>query len=191
MRKAYSPQRRFDCSPIAKVPLNFECRDEVVPVLAGLQFLYRDNQLRRRVVNLVADDVSSDSRRDVERPGFDDWHVVVLAAVRLGCNYDYDKLQDQAQNHLGLRGILGIGDWECAEQFGANTKAFAEWAAEHGKQVLTEAQYALVSFMAASVNDGCVARLLVFEASATPPRRRATVQDVPKPILEAANWWAE
>lgn len=93
---------RFDCSPIAEVPLNFECRDEVVPVLAGLQFLYRENKLRRTVVKLVAEDVSSESRRDVGRPGLDDWQVVVLAAVRLGCNYDYDKLQDQAQNHLGL-----------------------------------------------------------------------------------------
>ena len=66
MRKSYSPQRRFDCSPIAEVPLNFQCRDEVVPVLAGLQFLYRDNKLRRTVVKL-AEDVSSESRR-VERP---------------------------------------------------------------------------------------------------------------------------
>lgn len=119
MRKAYLPQRRFDCSPIAEVPLNLECRDEVVPVLAGLQFLYRDNILRHKVIKLIAADVSDGSRRDVGRPGMDDWQVVVLAAVRLGCNYDYDKLQDQAQNHLGLRGILGIGDWECAEQFTA------------------------------------------------------------------------
>ena len=119
MRKAYSPQRRFDCSPIAEVSLNLECRDEVVPVLAGLQFLYRDNNLRRKVVQLVANDISNQSRRDVGRPGMDDWQVVVLAAVRLGCNYDYDKLEDQAQNHLGLRGILGIGDWQCAEQFTA------------------------------------------------------------------------
>ena len=119
MRKAYSPQRRFDCSPIAEVPLNFECRDEVVPVLAGLQFLYRDNTLRNKIVKLIAGDVSDESRRDVGRPGLDDWQVVVLAAVRLGCNYDYDKLQDQSQNHLALRGILGIGDWEDAEQFSA------------------------------------------------------------------------
>ncbi len=42
----------------------------------------------------------------------DDWHVVVLAAVRLGCNFDYDKLQDQVENHRSLRSIMGIGDWE-------------------------------------------------------------------------------
>ena len=117
MRKAYSPQRRFDCSPIAEVPLNFECRDEVIPVLAGLQYLYTETKLRRKVVQLVANDLNQDSRRDVGRPGMDDWQVTVLAAVRLGCDYDYDKLQDQVENHRALRGILGIGDWEDAAGF--------------------------------------------------------------------------
>ena len=117
MRKAYSPQRRFDCSPIAEVPLNFECRDEVIPVLAGLQHLHTDAKLRRKVVQLVANDLNQDSRRDIGRPGMDDWQVTVLAAVRLGCNYDYDKLQDQVENHRALRGILGIGDWEDADGF--------------------------------------------------------------------------
>ena len=37
MRQHYERQRRFDCSPIAEVSLNFECRDEMIPVLAGLQ----------------------------------------------------------------------------------------------------------------------------------------------------------
>lgn len=35
--------------------------------------------------------------------------------------------------------------------FGPNTKAFAEWADQHGKSVLTEAQHGLVRSMAASV----------------------------------------
>ena len=47
----------------------------------------------------------------------DDWHVVVLAAVRLGCNFDYDKLQDQVENHRSLRSIMGIGDWQDADDF--------------------------------------------------------------------------
>ena len=46
-----------------------------------------------------------------------DWQVVVLAAVRLGCNYDYDKLQDQVENHRSLRGILGVGDWDDKDGF--------------------------------------------------------------------------
>jgi hypothetical protein len=44
---------------------------------------------------------------------------VVLAAVRLGCNYDYDKLQDQSENHRGLRTLLGVGEWDDATSFSA------------------------------------------------------------------------
>lgn len=114
MRKHYQKQYRFDATPIASLQLNFECRDEIVPVLAGLQFLYTNNELRNKVVKLVAQDVGKDSRRDVGRPALDDWQVVVLAAVRLGCNLDYDKLHDQAENHRALRALLCIGDWDDA-----------------------------------------------------------------------------
>lgn len=117
VRIAYQSQHRFDSSPIANVGLNFECRDEVIPILVGLQHLYTDSQLRNKVVKLVAADLNEDSRRDVGRPGMDDWQVVVLAAVRLGCNYDYDKLQDQVENHRALRGIMGIGDWQDRDGF--------------------------------------------------------------------------
>jgi hypothetical protein len=66
---------------------------------------------------LIAADINEKSRRDVGRPGMDDWHVVVLAAVRLGCNFDYDKLQDQVENHRALRGIMGIGECEGTDGF--------------------------------------------------------------------------
>jgi len=41
--------------------------------------------------------------------------------------------------------------------YGAQTKAFAEWAAGHGKQVLTDAQYELVEKMAAGVRAHSIA----------------------------------
>lgn len=117
VRKHYQQQYRFDNSPIANVTLNLECRDEIIPILLGLQHLYNNAKLRRKVVQWVAADLNENSRRDVGRPGMDDWHVVVLAAVRLGCNFDYDKLQDQVENHRALRGIMGIGDWEATDGF--------------------------------------------------------------------------
>ena len=33
----------------------------------------------------------------------------MLGAVRLGCNCDYDKLQNLAEEHRSLRRIMGIG----------------------------------------------------------------------------------
>jgi hypothetical protein len=97
--------------------LNFDCRDEIIPVLAGLQYVYTCTPLRNTVVKLVAADINRDSRRDVGRRGLDDWQIVVLAAVRLGLNYDYDKLEDQADNHRNLRILLGVGDWEDGTSF--------------------------------------------------------------------------
>jgi hypothetical protein len=89
----------------------------MIPILAGLQHVYTDSKLRHKVVKLVAADLNKDTRRDVGRAGMDDWHVVVLAAVRLGCNFDYDKLQDQVENHRALRAIMGIGDWQGGDGF--------------------------------------------------------------------------
>lgn len=119
MRQHYDRQRRFDCTGIGELMLNYDCRDEVVPVLAGLQHVYTCSELRRKVVKLVAEDINEESRRDVGRPGLDDWQIVVLAAVRLGCNYDYDKLQDQAENHRALQTMLGLGAWDEGPSFRA------------------------------------------------------------------------
>ena len=118
MRKSFSRQQRLDCSPIEQVALNIDCRDEIVPILAGLQYVYGNAKLRKSITSLVAKDVNVETRRDVGREGFDDWQIVVLAAVRLGCNLNYDKLQDLGENHRSLRGLLGVGEWDTKTSFG-------------------------------------------------------------------------
>ena len=118
MRKSFSSQLRLDCNPIESVELNIESRHEMIPVLAALQQVYADPKLRSWVTQLIALDLNATSRRDIGREGFSDWQVVVLAAVRLGCNLDYDQLQDLAENHRSLRGVLGVGDWDQSTHFG-------------------------------------------------------------------------
>lgn len=112
MRRRFSSQTRLDCQTIAEVQLNQNCRDEIIPVLRALQHVYSQGQLRDQILNLVAQDVNEHSRSDRGREGLDYWQVVVLAAARLGCNLDYDKLQDLAEQHRALRQIMGIGDWQ-------------------------------------------------------------------------------
>jgi len=117
MRKPFSSQTRFDCQTVPNVKLNLHCRDEIVPVLYALQHVYRQPRLRDEILNLVEQDVNEHSRNDCGREGLDYWHIVVLSAVRLGCNVDYDKLQDLAEQHRALRQIMGIGDWQEAIDF--------------------------------------------------------------------------
>ena len=117
MRKSYSEQPRLDCSPVGHVELNLGCRDEIIPILFALQHIYGNRPLREQVLQLIAEDVNTDSSADHGREGFGYWLILVLAAVRLGCNFDYDRLQDLAENHRKLRHIMGIGDWDDQTSF--------------------------------------------------------------------------
>ena len=97
MRKSHSTQRRFDCEAIENVELNLQCRDEIIPVLFALQHVYRNTELREKVLRLIGQDVNAKSSPQRGRNGFWYWQIVVLAAVRLGCKLDYDRLQDLAE----------------------------------------------------------------------------------------------
>jgi hypothetical protein len=118
MRKAFSDQQRLDCRGVLGVELNLDCRDEIIPILRGLQQIYSRPELRQQILDLIAQDVNQEARDDVGREGMDYWQILVLAAVRLGCNLDYDKLQDLAEQHRALRHIMGIGDWDAEDGFG-------------------------------------------------------------------------
>lgn len=112
MRKAVSSQLRLGCQSIENLQLNLRCRDEIVPLLEALKHVFSQHELRNQLTQLVADDINQDTRDDVGREGFDYWQIVVLAVVRLGCNIDYDKLQDLCENHRALRCLLTVGDWD-------------------------------------------------------------------------------
>ncbi len=112
MRLAYQEQSRLDCPPVNAVPLNLNCRDEIIPILRALQHVYGQVPLRRELLDFVGNDVNAGSSPDHGRTGLSYWTITVLAAVRLGCNLDYDKLQDLAEQHRTLRLMMGIGDWQ-------------------------------------------------------------------------------
>jgi hypothetical protein len=117
MRKAIDPQRRLDCAAITDVSLNVNCRDEIIPILQALQHIYSRPEVRQAILQAIGRDVNRHASAKRGRRGLDYWPILVLAAVRLGCNFDYDQLQDLAENHAKLRKIMGIGDWEDETSF--------------------------------------------------------------------------
>jgi len=112
MRKSYSSQLRMDCLPIEEIPLNLECRDEIIPVLAGLKHLYSQTELRDQLLELIGTDINAQTRTDTGREGLSYWQILVLGVVRMGCNLNYDKLQDLCEQHQALRSMLEVGLWD-------------------------------------------------------------------------------
>jgi hypothetical protein len=116
MRKAFDRQRRLDCPSVTNVSLNLNCRNETIPILRALQHIYSTPKVRDSILGAIARDVNGKSDATCGRPGMSYWEILVLAGARLGCGYDYDQLQDLAENHRALRQLMGIGDWESEEK---------------------------------------------------------------------------
>ena len=113
MRIPHRKQQYFGCPPVTKVTLNPKCRDRIIPILRALQHIYSQPELRRQALDLIANDLLGDADPNHGRPGLTLWQVLVLASVRLGCNFKYDHLQDLAENHIKLQQIMQVaGDWE-------------------------------------------------------------------------------
>ena len=113
MRIPHRKQQYLGCPPVTQVVLNPKCRHRMVLVLRGLQHLYSRPQLRRQALDLIAKDVLGEADPDHGRPGMTLWQILVLASVRLGCEFKYDHLQDLAENHANLRHIMQVmHGWE-------------------------------------------------------------------------------
>lgn len=59
-------------------------------------------------MKLIGQDINGQSSAKLGREGMDYWHVLVLASVRLGCNYTYDQIHDLCENHFKLRAIPNL-----------------------------------------------------------------------------------
>jgi IS5 family transposase len=110
LRLAFQEQPQLDCPPVDAIPLHRNCRDEIIPILRALQPIDEQTQVRQKLLERIGADVNPDSSPDRGREGMSYGTIRVLAAVRLGCNFDDDKLQDLAEQHRTLRLIRGIAD---------------------------------------------------------------------------------
>ena len=109
MRKILREQVQMGEMDIATIPIELDSRDEIPQLLRGLQYIYAKPKLRRRIFDILLDLVPDDVDMGNGRKGMDLWKILVLGTLRLICNWDYDKLQEIANNHITVRRMLGHG----------------------------------------------------------------------------------
>lgn len=108
MRTLFPPQYDPDLQAIDLVLVDCQSRHELVPILRALQHLYSDKATLDKLQALIQQDINKTTSPTRGRSGLSYWEILVLASVRLGCNLDYDQLQDLAHSHTLLRQILGV-----------------------------------------------------------------------------------
>ena len=107
MRKRFEQQRKFGIIPISAVQLPVKSRDELPPILRALQHIYVTPELNEEVFKILEGKVLK-GKKKTGRYGMELWHILVLSAVRLGLDADYDRLDDFANHHKLIRQILGV-----------------------------------------------------------------------------------
>ncbi|MGH9877359.1 MAG: ISNCY family transposase [Nitrososphaera sp.] len=121
MRKAMEAQLRLDIPAFDKIEFDLSNRHELEAILMALKHVYESQEVLGSILQIIAQDVGCDTDTEIGCPGLSYWEVLVLAAVRLGCDLNYDALADLASNHRKLRRILGVGDWEDNRKFSRST----------------------------------------------------------------------
>ena len=107
MRKRFEVQLALGRTPIEKVVMPARSRDELPPVLAGLQWVFQTAELNSQIFELLEKKVVG-GKKATGRPGLDLWHILVLGIVRLALDCDYDRLEHLANYDGLLRQILGL-----------------------------------------------------------------------------------
>ena len=115
MRQVIDPQLQFGEQDIAAIHLDPKSRDDIPQILCGLQFIYTTPELREAVFaileEVVPQGVEGKASPDTGRPGMEQWKILVLGALRLGLNADYDRIHELSNQHNTIRQMLGHSDW--------------------------------------------------------------------------------
>ena len=116
MRSVIDAQMMFGSIDISTIEFNPKSRDDIPQLLRGLQFIFLNLELRKRVFALLEEvrplSVKGNGKASAKtgRPGMHQWRILVLGTLRLGLNENYDRILELANEHVTLRQMLGHGD---------------------------------------------------------------------------------
>jgi len=121
MRKIIDMQMKIGETAIASIQFDPKSRDEIPKLLRGLQAIYCNREVRDLVFEALTELIPPHIDIKNGRRGMDLWKIFVLGALRLTCNWDYDKLHEIANNHDRLRQMLGHGIMDAKYQYDLQT----------------------------------------------------------------------
>ena len=119
MRHRFNSQPTFQTTPIEQIVLPLGSRDELPPILAGLQWIWTHPTLKTAILALLETRLLA-GKKATGRTGMDLWQILVLGVVRLGLDADWDRMEHLANYDLLLRQMLGI----CPDPWGTNAQRF-------------------------------------------------------------------
>jgi len=119
MRHHFQAQPDLQLTPIEKIRLPLKSRDELPPILAGLQWIWMHPTLKAEILALLEAAVRAD-KKATGRTGMNLWQILVLGVVRLGLDADWDRMEHIANYDSLVRQMLEVP----AAPWGEENKTF-------------------------------------------------------------------
>ena len=135
LRHPFQPEPDLQIVPIEKIRLPLRSRDELPPILAGLQWLWMHPTLRAEILARLEAAVLA-GKQATGRTGMDLWQILVLGVVRLGLDADWDRLEHLANYATRGRQMLGVP----ATPWGQDAKVFARQTLRDNGALLDDAR---------------------------------------------------
>jgi IS5 family transposase len=107
MRHHFQTQPDLQITPIEKIQLPLKSRDELPPILAGLQWIWMHPTLKGEIFALLEAKILA-GKQATGRTGMDLWQILVLGVVRLGLDADWDRMEYVANYDSLVRQMLGV-----------------------------------------------------------------------------------
>jgi len=120
MRHRFQQQTTLGITPINEIKFPLRSRDELPPVLMGLQHIFITPELNEKIFSLLEKKIV-EGKKKTGRKGMDLWHILVLAVVRHTLDTNWDRLEHIANYDVLLRKTLGVH----VEKFGIEEIEFA------------------------------------------------------------------
>lgn len=134
MRQRFEAEPELIVTPIEKIQIPLRSRDELPPILAGLQWIWMHPELKTEILALLEQRVMA-NKQATGRPGMDLWQILVLGVVRLGLDANFDRLEDWANHHTLIRQMLGVAQ----TPWGEGAKVFNHQTLRDNVALLDEA----------------------------------------------------
>ena len=153
MRHPFQAQPDLQLTPIEKIRLPLQSRDELPPILAGLQWLWMHPTLKTEILALLEAAVLAD-KKPTGRTGMSLWQILVLGVVRLGLDADWDRMEHIANYDSLLRQMLQVP----AMPWGDEEKMFGHQTLRDNVALLDDALLQQINARLAAAGRGVFAK---------------------------------
>ena len=78
MRQTKNPQFRLGETPISEIKIDLKSRDDIPPLLLGLQYIFATVKLREKVFAILEQQITPGTDKSTGRPGMKLWKILVF-----------------------------------------------------------------------------------------------------------------